>query len=1009
MTHALYLIGWNQLIAALAVVAVWPLSRTHMLQRRPALCHALWLLVLVKLVTPSLVSVPVLPPIAPPEPAIVAVDRESAKIAEELRPTSDQSLTATAEVASEATRRQPKVGTAAVGAAQADARQYAPPWTLRDVCIGMAAISLLGTILLWLAALGQCRRVRRLLNNGAVASHREIDLLRNVSLRFRLGSRVHLRTVDASITPMLWAPLGRATIMLPRKLVDSLGDDQVCNILAHELAHFVRRDHWSNTLAFLVTTIFWWNPLAWFARRQLATVAEACCDALALERSGGSRKSYAQTLLTVVDFVGSTPLPRPALSVSFGESGSLRRRFEVLADSSVTSSVSRAGWLLLSLGVAASVLVPARAQEKVAPPAARAEPVQNAIDEDVKCYVTGIVFEKGTNKPIADATINIFIKSEQDREKRGRVGITDRDGRYRIEVPLGSFQIWYPRLKPGYWLEPADSQANLITTPAEPVLMHDIAANRGTAWPVRVVVEGGIPEGTEFTALVHEVEDDTIRENWLAGKSVSFNKRLISAISTLNPDGDGGLTQCGESGKLMVGLSGGTTTSVMTEFIVEPGFDITKVKSIAPVDGTDKVTITDEAGATATISKAEVTMKDGLPLLTFRLAQRSPSAVQKFAGQIIDADGKPLEGVRVGTAISSAGGGGVTDSVAKTGQDGRFVLSVPLGESKNALQLSLVITKDGYASFDSQKIALPAKPSEAIDVGQLSLRDGCAIRVRTVDESGKPLAGAVVEPLSDYAVRRQAIRTNSEGLGVLRNLPAGVVGVRAEYGTLSHQSKLVVDEKSAESDPDTLQLRETNRQAALVEPIPDAPPVGSMAPEWSIVAWTDGQTRTLADYRGKVVVLEFWGVWCSACLNGLPARKEIEAKYAGRSDIVFLGIHSAGTDITQVKRLQQLKEWKLVTGVDPGKDTAEGAMARAYGARGWPTTVIIDREGKIAYNSNLQKWDSLSILREQARINKALNRPPEKFGASLEERIAHSNAGRVFQLSELIDRALEPK
>src|SRR5258706_7176767 len=67
MTDLLYLVGWNLLVAGLLGFAVWLLCRTAMLRQRPALCHALWLLVLLKLVTPPLVPVPVLPAIAAKE------------------------------------------------------------------------------------------------------------------------------------------------------------------------------------------------------------------------------------------------------------------------------------------------------------------------------------------------------------------------------------------------------------------------------------------------------------------------------------------------------------------------------------------------------------------------------------------------------------------------------------------------------------------------------------------------------------------------------------------------------------------------------------------------------------------------------------------------------------------------------------------------------------------------------------------------------------------------------
>ncbi|MDZ4820833.1 MAG: hypothetical protein SGJ20_17855 [Planctomycetota bacterium] len=60
MLDWMYLIGWNQLIAVAMGVAVWLICRTRVMQRRPALCHGLWLLVLIKLVTPPFLSMSVL-------------------------------------------------------------------------------------------------------------------------------------------------------------------------------------------------------------------------------------------------------------------------------------------------------------------------------------------------------------------------------------------------------------------------------------------------------------------------------------------------------------------------------------------------------------------------------------------------------------------------------------------------------------------------------------------------------------------------------------------------------------------------------------------------------------------------------------------------------------------------------------------------------------------------------------------------------------------------------------
>ena len=352
MTNAFYAIGWNVLIAALSATAVWLLCRTQMLRQQPALCHGLWLLVLLKLVVPPLASIPVPSAFAPYERMEIGALLDSAE-------------TIDAETAI-ASRYDHGENAIEIPTSPIDASRDSggPPWS--QVVVGLLAFSLCGTLFLWASALHRLRQVSRLLIRGAAQSGREFELLREVSLNFKRCSGTSLQLVDTTVTPMLWAKPGNPTIILPRQLADALDDHQLRSILAHELGHFVRGDHWSNTFAFVVTSLFWWNPVSWFARRELTAAAEACCDALAVEHLAGSRKVYAETLLAVIDFVTSVTVLRPTLCVTFGESHSLRRRFEMLANSSITSKVSRAGWMLLALGCAGSMLLPAPAQQGAA-------------------------------------------------------------------------------------------------------------------------------------------------------------------------------------------------------------------------------------------------------------------------------------------------------------------------------------------------------------------------------------------------------------------------------------------------------------------------------------------------------------------------------------------------------------------------------------------------------------------------------------------------------------------
>ena len=140
-------------------------------------------------------------------------------------------------------------------------------------------------------------------------------------------------------------------------------------------------------------------------------------------------------------------------------------------------------------------------------------------------------------------------------------------------------------------------------------------------------------------------------------------------------------------------------------------------------------------------------MQNGLPRLTFHTTRRasSPAEVQEFAGRVIDVAGNPVEGVRIGLVRGSGQSGYDSGIFTTTDNDGRFAFKEPLPEEGEVEKqsLRLVITKDGYAGFDSRKIP-PRKESVPADrIWQRSLSSRReSMPVRVVDENDKPLAGA---------------------------------------------------------------------------------------------------------------------------------------------------------------------------------------------------------------------------------------------------------------------------
>src|SRR4029079_9766943 len=90
----------------------------------------------------------------------------------------------------------------------------------------------------------------------------------------------------------------KPVVLLPVSLVTSLPPDQVEGLLAHELAHVLRRDHSVNVLQSAIETLLFYHPAAWWISAQVRNERENCCDDVALLVASSSTV-YARALAAV--------------------------------------------------------------------------------------------------------------------------------------------------------------------------------------------------------------------------------------------------------------------------------------------------------------------------------------------------------------------------------------------------------------------------------------------------------------------------------------------------------------------------------------------------------------------------------------------------------------------------------------------------------------------------------------------------------------------------------------
>jgi cytochrome c biogenesis protein CcmG/thiol:disulfide interchange protein DsbE len=115
--------------------------------------------------------------------------------------------------------------------------------------------------------------------------------------------------------------------------------------------------------------------------------------------------------------------------------------------------------------------------------------------------------------------------------------------------------------------------------------------------------------------------------------------------------------------------------------------------------------------------------------------------------------------------------------------------------------------------------------------------------------------------------------------------------------------------------------------------------VGKPAPDFSLRD-LDGRTVDLKALRGKPVLLDFWATWCAYCREALPS---VELLHRGLKDkLAVFGIDDEEPELAREYLLKY--DYTLPTLVDR-KDQA----VNLFHLNGWPTTVLIDREGKIAF------------------------------------------------------------
>jgi thiol-disulfide isomerase/thioredoxin len=138
-------------------------------------------------------------------------------------------------------------------------------------------------------------------------------------------------------------------------------------------------------------------------------------------------------------------------------------------------------------------------------------------------------------------------------------------------------------------------------------------------------------------------------------------------------------------------------------------------------------------------------------------------------------------------------------------------------------------------------------------------------------------------------------------------------------------------------------------------------------PELVANEWVEQQPRTLTDFRGQVVLLDFWAPWCGPCRYTLPNLARWQNEYKSKG-LVILGVtkyygHGGGKQLKEPEELAYLREFRTRNKLPYGFVVEDGDKNELnYGVFSIPASFLIDRKGAVRYISLGASEDEIQVL-----------------------------------------------